>query len=151
MEINVSPQRTAAIVALLLGFACGGAALALPAVPNGAAALLAQGDQQWQLGQLDAAQKLFETALANEPRSVDAHMKLAGLQLSRQDFKGCIETYQHVIGLDTNNARAWLGLGFSYLHTGKSSLSMAAFNEAIRIDPANKEKLQPVIAKLKMP
>ncbi|MBK5207379.1 MAG: hypothetical protein JJD98_18855, partial [Polaromonas sp.] len=45
----------------------------------------------------------------------------------------------------------WLGLGFSYLHTGNSDLSLAAFNEAIRIDPGNKEKLAPVLAKLGAP
>lgn len=113
--------------------------------------LLVQGDQQWAAGKLDLAQKTFEQAVVAEPRSVSAHMKLAGLQLSRQDFKACIETYQKTIGLDAKNAKAWLGLGFAYLHTGKNDLSRAAFNEAIRVDPRNKEKLAPVLAKLSAP
>lgn len=110
--------------------------------------LITQGDQQWATGQLDAAQRTFEKAVHTEPRSVKAHMKLAGLQLSRQDFKGCIGTYQRTIGLDANNAKAWLGLGFSYLHTGQNALSSAAFGEAIRIEPANQEILASVLAKL---
>lgn len=114
-------------------------------------ALVALGDQQWKQGKLDEAKKTFKSALTAEPTSIDAHMKLAGLQLSSQDFKGCIQTYQDVISLDSNNGRAWLGLGFSYLHLGKNSLSLAAFNEAIRIDPTKKETLQPVLSKLQAP
>lgn len=110
--------------------------------------LITLGDQQWAAGQLDTAQSTFEKAVQAEPRSVKAHMKLAGLQLSRQEFKACIETYQRTIGLEANNVKAWLGLGFAYLHTGQNSLSLAAFNEAIRIDPANQEKLATVLVKL---
>ena len=113
--------------------------------------LITQGDQQWAAGQLDQAKKSFEQAVAIEPTSVGAHMKLAGLQLARQDFKVCIDTYQRTIGLDANIARACLGLGFAYLHTGQNALSLAAFNEAVRIDPGNREKLAPVLAKLGTP
>lgn len=113
--------------------------------------LLALGDQQWAAGKLDLAQSAFEQAVKSAPRSVKAHMKLAGLQLSRQDFKACIETYQRTIGLDASNAKAWLGLGFAYLHTGQDSLSSAAFDEAVRIDPSNKAKLASIQARLKTP
>lgn len=110
--------------------------------------LLAQGEQQWAAGQLDQAQTTFEQAVKENPTSVSAHMKLAGLQLSRQQFTACIATYQRAIGLDANNARAWLGLGFAYLHTGQDALALAAFNEAVRVDPRNQEKLAPVLTKL---
>lgn len=120
----------------------------LPVHAEEASTLIVQGDQQWAEGKLDLAQRFFEQAVSAEPRSVSAHMKLAGLQLYRQEFIACIETYQRTIGLDAKNARAWLGLGFAYLHTGKNDLSLAAFNEAIRIDPGNQEKLALVLAKL---
>ncbi len=125
-----------------------GCIVMLPVQAAETGALLAQGDQQWAEGSLDLAQKTFEQAVSAEPRSVNALMKLAGLQLYRQEFIACIETYQRTIGLDAKNAKAWLGLGFAYLHTGKNDLSLAAFNEAIRVDPANREKLAPVLAKL---
>ena len=136
-------QLGRAILATLT-IACAG----VPVQAAAPAALLTRGDQQWAQGRLDAAQQAFEQAVTAEPRSVAALMKLAGLQLYRQDFRACIETYQRTIGLDANNARAWIGLGFAYLHTGKNDLSLAAFNEAIRADPANKDKLTPVLAKL---
>lgn len=113
--------------------------------------LIKQGDQQWAAGQLDAAQRTFEQAVQAEPRSVKAHMKLAGLQLSRQDFAACIATYQRGIGLDANNDKAWLGLGFAYLHTGQNGLSLAAFNEAIRIEPGHQDTLASILATLATP
>lgn len=114
-------------------------------------ALLARGDQLWKEGKLEDAQQSFKTALLAEPRSTEIQMKLGGLQLSNNDFAASIQTYKNVISLDGRNVRAWLGLGFSYLHTGKSSLSMAAFDEAIRLDPSKKVALQPVMDKLLKP
>ena len=114
-------------------------------------ALIAQGDEHWAAGKLDLAQQSFQQAVAAEPLSVAAHMKLAGLQLSRLDFKACIQTYQQTISLDGKNAKAWLGLGFAYLHTSQNQLSLAAFNEAIRIDPSTRDKLGSVLANLSKP
>jgi len=110
--------------------------------------LVKQGDQQWAAGQLDQAQASFEQAVRAEPKSLKARMKLAGLQLSRQDFKASIPTYQAAIGLDANNDKAWLGVAFAYLHTGQDALAAAAFDSAIRINPSNREKLAPVLDKL---
>jgi len=121
------------------------------ALAGSAAALVAQGDQQWKAGQLVEAQDSFKAALAVESRSLEIHLKLAGLQLSNNDFAASITTYQNAISLDANNVRAWLGLGFSYLHTGKDSLAMAAFQEALRLDPDKKLALQPVLNKLQRP
>jgi cytochrome c-type biogenesis protein CcmH/NrfG len=78
-------------------------------------------------------------------------MKLAGLEISRQNFKACIAIYQRAIGLDANHAKAWLGLGFAYLHTGQNALSAAAFDVAVRIDPSKKDALASVLAKLNLP
>lgn len=110
--------------------------------------LVTQGEQQWAAGQLDAAQATFEKAVLAEPKSVTARMKLAGLQLSQQNFAASIATYQNAIGLDANNDKAWLGIAFAYLHTGKDALAAAAFDSAIRINPANRDKLAPVLDKL---
>jgi Tfp pilus assembly protein PilF len=138
-----------AVAWVALALLCGSsAALARSATTT---ALITQAEQHWKAGQLDLAQTTFKQALAAELGAVDIELKIAGLQLSNNDFAACIPSYQHVIGLDATSVRAWLGLGFAYLHTGKNSLSMAAFNEAIRLDPGKKEALQPMLAKLQIP
>jgi tetratricopeptide (TPR) repeat protein len=113
--------------------------------------LLTQGDEQWAAGQIDLAQKTFEQAVTAQPESVAARMKLGGLQLSCQNFKAATETYKEAISLDAKNGKAWLGLGFSYLHMDRNDLSLAAFNEAIRVEPSYKDRLAPVMAKLALP
>lgn len=122
---------------------------AAPAHADVTSGLIEKGEKLWQENQLDDAQSSFEQAVAADPKSLDANFKLAGLQLSRNNFKGCIQSYQRVIGLDPKNTRAWLGLGISYMHTGKNELSIAAFEEAIRLDPSRKAQLTPVLANLK--
>ena len=115
------------------------------------APLLNQGDEHWAAGKIGLAQKTFEQAVTVQPRSVAARMKLGGLQLSRQNFKAATETYKEAISLDAKNGKAWLGLGFSYLHMDRNDLSLAAFNEAIRVEPSYKDRLAPVMAKLALP
>lgn len=103
--------------------------------------LINQGDQQWAQGKLDDARKSFEQAVAANPASVQAQMKLGGLLISNNNYATAIPVYQKAISLDGNNVRAWIGLGMAYLHTGDKELSRAAFEEAIRIEPARKAQL----------
>jgi tetratricopeptide (TPR) repeat protein len=138
--------RTAQITITALGAAT---FLVIAQAEDMSTSLISKGGDMWATGNLDVAQKDFEQAVSLDPRSVAAHMKLAGLQLTRNDFSGSINTYQRVIGLDPKNALAWIGLGISYLHTGKNELSLAAFDEAVRIDPKRKEQLDSVMSKLK--
>jgi tetratricopeptide (TPR) repeat protein len=122
------------------------AALALGAlVPMGAAAadasLLAQGDKQWAEGRTAEARKSFEAAVAADPKSAAALMKLGGLLLASNDHAAAVQTYKRAISLDSGNAKAWIGLGVAYLHTGQKDLSKAAFAEAVRADPSRKTQL----------
>ena len=72
-------------------------------------------------------------------------MKLAGLQLSRQDYTRAAQTYQRTISLDGNNGKAWIGLGFAYKHSARPELARAAFEEAVRVEPARRAQLAPLL------
>lgn len=106
-----------------------------------AAELMAQGDHFWEQGKLDDARKRFEQAVTSDPASVDARMKLGGILLSGGHYDDAILNYQQVLSRDHDNARAWMGLGFCYLHSGKKELSRAAFGEAVRSEPSRKAQL----------
>lgn len=116
-----------------------------------ASPLLAQAFQQWSAGHLDQAQRSYEQAIKADPRSVEAHMKLAGLYITRKDYAAGTTQYQRVIGLDPKNAKAWMGLGIAYLHSGDKSMTRAAWEEALRLEPARKQQLAPLLAKLDAP
>lgn len=127
--------------ALLAGCFC---LNALAASAAGAESM-AQGDQLWAQGRLQDARQAFEQAASESGQPVPALMKLGGVLLSGQDFAAAIATYKKIIGLDGNNARAWMGLGMAYLHTQQKDLSRAAFAEAVRIEPRRKQQLAALI------
>ena len=139
-------RRFAVSASIFLGMLFIGSALAEPT-----SSLLAQAYQAWSQGHLDQAQQLYEKAVKADPNSVEGHMKLAGLHLSRNNFSACIKEYQRVIGLDPKNAKAFIGLGLAYMHSGDKSLTRAAWEEALRLDPSRKEQLAPLLAKLEAP
>ena len=123
-------------------------AAATAAAGEPAANLIAEADSYWAAGRLDQAQQSFEAAAAAEPRSAVALLRLAGFQLARQQTSASIATYQRVVGLDANNVKAWLGLGLAYLHGGDKPLARACLEQAVQLDPRQKEALAEVLANL---
>lgn len=133
------------LLAALFLAGCGFAAQAGAAADS----LLAQADKHWAEGRLEPAQKAFEAAVAAEPSATGPRLRLAGFQLSRQQIAAAVTNYQQVLGAEPKNAKAWMGIGVAYLHIGKQELALAAFDEAIRIEPRYAEKVAPLMAKLK--
>ncbi|MGO9443358.1 MAG: tetratricopeptide repeat protein [Thiobacillaceae bacterium] len=111
-------------------------------------ALLARGYHQWSTGHRELARRSYELAVKADPRSVEAHLRLAGLYLTGKDYSASTKQYQCAISLDPKNAKAWIGLGISYLHSGDKDLTRAAWQEAIRVEPARKAQLAPLLARL---
>ncbi|MBF0461796.1 MAG: tetratricopeptide repeat protein [Magnetococcales bacterium] len=138
-------MRTRVLLTLL--FVLGGG---MVAHAEQASELIAAADRYWAAEQMDQAQQAFEAAVAAEPNSALAQLRLAGFQLSRQQLEACIAGYQRVIGLDPNNAKAWMGLGLAYLHTDRRELARSSFEEAARVDPKQQESLAPLLAKLQV-
>ena len=132
-------MRTLALAAVFL------ASSACVAAAADYASLLAQGNKQWSDGKLIDARKSFEQAVAANPGAVDGQMKLAGLLLASGKYDVAVKTYQAAISLDGKNVRAWMGLGVAYRHAGDKELSRAAFEEAVRIEPARKAQLAKVM------
>ena len=131
---------------LLIGLVS--ATCSLGAFAETAVQSIANADRLWTEGKQDEAQNAFEAAVASEPSSAALRLRLAGFQLAQQQTTECIANYQKVISQEPKNSKAWIGLGLAYLHSSRASLARAAFLEAVRVDPARKEKLAPLIAKL---
>jgi len=113
-----------------------------------ATASIEQGDRLWAASKLEEAQVHFEQAVKSDPNSVDAKMKLAGIQVTRLSYSGAILTYRDVLAIDSGNAKAWMGMGLCYLHSGSREMARASFAEALRVDPGRKQQIEPVLAEL---
>lgn len=112
------------------------------------ATAIEQGNRLWEENKLEEAQKRFEEAVKADPKSIDALMKLAGIQMTRLNYSAANLTYRDVLTIDPKNARAWMGMGMCYLHSGSREMARAAFEEALRAEPSRKEQLEPVLAEL---
>ncbi len=108
--------------------------------------LIDAGNQHWQSGELDQAAASYKSGIEKDPGSVDAHMKLAGLYIARQEYRAGVETFQQAIGISPDNANAFIGMAIGYLHMGDPELAHAALDEAVRIDPESRERVEPLMA-----
>ncbi len=106
------------------------------------------GNRYWEAGDLDRAEASYRRAIEQEPGSVDAHMKLAGLYIARQRYKAGVETFQQAIGLNPENANAFIGMAIGYLHMGDHQLAYAALEEALRVDPAKHDRVEPLMRQI---
>ncbi|TNF50784.1 MAG: tetratricopeptide repeat protein [Gammaproteobacteria bacterium] len=123
-----------------------------PAVPSPAQAgnagpgLLQRGETLLNEGKLTEAVAVLREAVAAEPQSAQAFLRLGGAQLMSQDYSGSIQSFQRAISLDASNADAFVGMGMAYLHSGRLGQARAAMIEAKRLDPAKQAKIDEVIA-----
>ena len=114
--------------------------------PGDAAELIRQGESEMQSGQIAAAIETLERAVAENPESSLAYTRLGGAQILGQDYGAGIESFKQAIGLDGNNADAFVGMAVAYLHTGRYTLARAALVEAKRVDASKQEKVDELIA-----
>ncbi|MEN8130527.1 MAG: tetratricopeptide repeat protein [Pseudomonadota bacterium] len=104
--------------------------------------LIKQGSEHARAGNVDAAYESYKQALALDPQSADARLKVAGMQVVRGDYRDSIENFQNVIGSQPNNANAFAGMGIAYLHLGGYGLARASFEEALKHDEKKKGDIQ---------
>ena len=123
-------------------------ASSFPARAETVSQTLERADRYWSAGQLDQAQQAFEAAVKAEPGSVAVRLRLAGFQRSRQQFEASMVFVTQAISQEPGNSRAGIGLGMAFLHSSRPESARAAFEEAIRADPARKEQLARLLEKL---
>jgi serine/threonine-protein kinase len=78
-----------------------------------------------------------ERALARDSTAADAWMGLAYMLVHRhpRTLDGVREAFERAISLDRGNAEAWHQYGWSLYLGGEDSSAVAAYHEALRIEP----------------
>jgi tetratricopeptide (TPR) repeat protein len=108
--------------------------------------LVAQGERLLKEGAIPEAVETLRRAVQADPRSSLAYTRLGGAQVLNQDYAAGIESFKQAIGLDPNNADAFIGMAIAYIHGGRYPLARAALLEAERIDPAKKADIDELVA-----
>ena len=81
-------------------------------------------------GDAALARTCYEFALEARPGFTEARVNLGDLLLGAREFLRAQSHFEAAIGLDVDNANAWLGLGQCLLNTGKGAQALHAFDRA---------------------
>ena len=77
----------------------------------------------------------LQQRLIDNPKDVDAHLKLALEYSMGNDFVKAVETYFALLRIDPNNFHAYNNLGILYKQSGQFRDSLHCYQQAQRIDP----------------
>ena len=111
--------------------------LRLAAESQGDAGLLSvAGSYLLSAGDAEGAGKLFEQALATDPKQVDARLGLASLAIQSRDAARASEQLRSVLEIDPTNERAHLGLVFVALIQGDRPGARNWLERAISANPS---------------
>jgi tetratricopeptide (TPR) repeat protein len=86
-------------------------------------------------GDFIRAEERYTAALAFEPDAVMIHYELAAAYVSLGRPADALREFSWVVEREPEFARAWMGLGLSYLERDEFSTAESALREAVRLDP----------------
>lgn len=84
---------------------------------------------------LDQAAAILKDVIKKNPQSLDAHRKLMGVYLLKQDYSRAIRTVQDAITLSPNDPKLFITLAFMYEHSGAFDYAKAMLDQALTLDP----------------
>ena len=97
--------------------------------------LLKSGYNELRRGDLAAAARCCEQALARKPDLVPGHFLVGLIALEGKDRKTAFSAFQSVVKLDRDHGAAWAHLAKLYMSEGQVNLADAALRETLRVKP----------------
>jgi tetratricopeptide (TPR) repeat protein len=102
-------------------------------------ALWTQGERAYQSGDLEAAERLFEQALARDDRRARSWNYLGGVSFARGDLSRALEHFRRAHELDPGDVRACNNLATVHERLGEFARAEELYVQAMRLDPAYPE------------
>ncbi|WP_135621981.1 tetratricopeptide repeat protein [Solemya pervernicosa gill symbiont] len=87
---------------------------------------------------LDQSAEILKKVIESNPQSLDAHRKLMGVYLLKQDYSNGIRTMQDAITLSPEDPKLFITLAFLYEHSGSFEYASAMLDQALALDPNHK-------------
>ncbi|MDE2956515.1 MAG: tetratricopeptide repeat protein [Bacteroidota bacterium] len=88
-------------------------------------------------GQYARAIEAFKVAAVNMPWNLILQVNLATLEMENGDLEAAIARYRAVLSADAELTDAWLNLGVAYANNTQYAAARAAWEQVLRMDPAN--------------
>ena len=98
--------------------------------------LVEQGRALHRAGDLDAAERLYRRALAEDPDTAEAHQLLAVMAGQRGNLEEAIAGFRRTIALDGPTPTRLFNLAEAYRVAGNFDAALAAYSQALTLDAA---------------
>ena len=89
-------------------------------------------------GQLDEAEALYRSAIAQAPRLPHLHMNLGTLLLQQERFSEAEAAYANALTLEPGKSEHWSNLGSVYLRSQRDADAEACLRQAIALNPGSR-------------
>jgi len=87
---------------------------------------------------LKQSEAILKDIIAKDQNALDAHRKLMGVYLLKQDYSNAIRTIKDAITLSPEDPKLFITLAFLYEHSGALEYAKEILNQALELDPSNK-------------
>ncbi len=84
---------------------------------------------------LTDAADILNKVIEKNPKSLDAHRKLMGVYLLKQDYSNGIRVMKDAIILSPNDPKLFISLAFLYEHSGALHYAKEILEQALVLDP----------------
>ena len=137
---KISSALATAALSITLSFAAAQAATAesgktLGGIPEAvqlyAEALPLEVDSLKRAKLLNQAETILQSVIQKDPASLEAHRKLLGVYLLKQDYANGIRTVKEAIMLSPEDPKLMITLAFLYEHSGALEYAQAMINETL--------------------
>lgn len=98
-------------------------------------AALQQANEMANAGKLDPARREYRTALALNPKCVEAYLGLGYLSFIQGQWDLAFAHYVRALGVDPSCAEAYYGIGRVLVETERTEESIPQFQKALELDP----------------
>ncbi len=79
--------------------------------------------------------KQLEDQATQNPKDVDAHLRLADFLYDQKQYSEAIEWYQRTLDLDPKNVNARTDLGTAYFYSGRPQDALHEYDKVLAVDP----------------
>lgn len=96
------------------------------------------GNLYYRAGDLNAAEKWYESARLNFPTKGKPYFGLGQVMIAREDWEQAVYYFSSAVQYGPDNSETWLMLGYAFLQTGQENKACETFFQSLQLFPAHK-------------
>ncbi|WP_372366829.1 hypothetical protein [Candidatus Uabimicrobium sp. HlEnr_7] len=102
---------------------------------------------QWDNGNYAQPIFLLEEAVADSPKFLDAHLKLAEYKIYTNQTQGAMESVEKALALDNSKPQGYILKGKAFVQQDENLKAQGQYNKALQLEPSQEQKFEIFLGK----